>query len=127
MKNKGFTLAEVLIVLSIIGIVAAMTIPTLINKIQKHSDFVAFKKEFSVISDAAARIRADNGGSMADVVGYNNYAELFKPYLKVLKYCKDSSDSENCYIKNTDKVYSLDGSISTISSQNIVQDFPKIV
>ena len=32
MKNKnGFTLAETLITLGIIGIVAAMTIPTLIN------------------------------------------------------------------------------------------------
>lgn len=29
LKNKGFTLAEVLITLEIIGIVAAMTIPTL--------------------------------------------------------------------------------------------------
>lgn len=31
MNNKGFTLAEVLITLGIIGVVAAMTLPTLVN------------------------------------------------------------------------------------------------
>lgn len=33
MKHKGFTLAEVLITLGIIGVVATMTIPTLCTKI----------------------------------------------------------------------------------------------
>ena len=33
MKRDGFTLAEVLITLAIIGVVAAMTIPTLLAKI----------------------------------------------------------------------------------------------
>ena len=33
-KNSAFTLAEVLITLGIIGVVAAMTIPTLISKYQ---------------------------------------------------------------------------------------------
>ncbi len=39
MKNKiklAFTLSEVLITLGIIGVVSAMTIPTLISKYQKH-------------------------------------------------------------------------------------------
>lgn len=35
MIKKGFTLAEVLVTLGIIGIVAAMTIPMLISKYQK--------------------------------------------------------------------------------------------
>ena len=37
MKYKGFTLAEVLTTLGIIGVVAAMTIPTLMAKIQEIS------------------------------------------------------------------------------------------
>ena len=32
--NKGFTLAEVLITLGIIGVVAAMTLPALVNHTQ---------------------------------------------------------------------------------------------
>lgn len=34
MRNKGFTLAEVLITLGIIGVVAAMTLPALVNQTQ---------------------------------------------------------------------------------------------
>ena len=36
-ETSGFTLAEVLITLGIIGIVSALTIPTLINNYQKKS------------------------------------------------------------------------------------------
>lgn len=35
LKKTGFTLAEVLITLGIIGIVAAMTLPTVITNVQK--------------------------------------------------------------------------------------------
>ena len=43
-KNKGFTLAEVLITLAIIGIVAAMTIPTLISDYQDRVNVTKMKK-----------------------------------------------------------------------------------
>lgn len=36
MKNYGFTLAEVLVTLGIIGVVSAMTIPTLMQNHQKR-------------------------------------------------------------------------------------------
>ena len=42
--KKGFTLAEVLITLGIIGVVAAMTMPTLIQNHQKRSLEVATQK-----------------------------------------------------------------------------------
>ena len=42
MKKRAFTLAEVLITLGIIGVVAAMTIPTLISNYQKKQFEVAF-------------------------------------------------------------------------------------
>ena len=35
-KNQGFTLAEVLITLGVIGVVAAMTLPTLLTNIQQR-------------------------------------------------------------------------------------------
>ncbi len=50
--KKGFTLAEVLITLGIIGIVAAMTIPTLISKIQKQQIEAQLKENYSVIAQA---------------------------------------------------------------------------
>ncbi len=53
-KSNAFTLAEVLITLGIIGVVAAMTMPTLINQTNGAQFRAGFKKELSVISQAAA-------------------------------------------------------------------------
>jgi len=52
-KRSGFTLAEVLITLGIIGVVAAMTIPTLINGTTAVQYKTALKKMISSISNAA--------------------------------------------------------------------------
>ena len=52
LKRKGFTLAEVLITLGIIGIVAAMTIPTLLNSTNDQEYKSAIKKVVSAISQA---------------------------------------------------------------------------
>ena len=52
MKQKAFTLAEVLITLGIIGVVAAMTIPTLIGKYQEKQFKTAYKKVYSELSRA---------------------------------------------------------------------------
>lgn len=59
---KAFTLAEVLITLGIIGIVAALTIPTLINSIDESKYNTGLKKAFSTLSGALIRIQADQGG-----------------------------------------------------------------
>ena len=48
--KKAFTLAEVLITLGIIGIVAAMTLPTLIGKYQKKQTVTQLKKSYTEIS-----------------------------------------------------------------------------
>lgn len=63
MKKRilGFTLAEVLITLSIIGIVAALTIPTLINSYQKSQYVVGLKKAFSTVSQAFQQMSVDAG------------------------------------------------------------------
>src|SRR5574344_835334 len=61
LKKAAFTLAEVLIVLGIIGVIAAMTIPTLMNKIQKYEYVVALKKEYSTFSNGFSQILANEG------------------------------------------------------------------
>lgn len=53
MKRKtGFTLAEVLITLGIIGVVAAMTIPTLMNQTGQAEFKTGFKKMMSTLNQA---------------------------------------------------------------------------
>lgn len=58
MKNKAFTLAEVLITLSIIGIVAAMTLPAVVTKTNKIKFKSGFKKTLSVLNQAVNINRA---------------------------------------------------------------------
>lgn len=51
-SRAAFTLAEVLITLGIIGVVAAITIPTLVSKYQMKVFETAFKKQYSVLQNA---------------------------------------------------------------------------
>ena len=60
MRN-GFTLAEVLITLGIIGIVASMTLPSLVAKHRKKVLHTQFLKAYSDIQNAAKRFETDNG------------------------------------------------------------------
>ena len=57
--NKGFTLAEVLITLGIIGVVSALTLPTLIKKYQMRTYEIGFKKEYSALQNTINYINAE--------------------------------------------------------------------
>ena len=61
LKEKfAFTLAEVLITLGIIGIVSAMTIPTLINNYQKKVTVAKLQKVHAVLNQIARMAVVDN-------------------------------------------------------------------
>ena len=57
-KRFGFTLAEVLITLGIIGVVAAMTIPTLIANTNSAKFRSQFKKSLSTLNQAGLMAQA---------------------------------------------------------------------
>ena len=66
--RDGFTLAEVLITLGIIGVVAAMTMPTLMNQTQGAQYKAAYKKALSALSQAVTLNVALDGGNFYDTV-----------------------------------------------------------
>ena len=68
MRMNGFTLAEVLITLGIIGVVAAMTMPTLMNSTQGAQYKAAYKKALSAIAQGVTLNVALDGASFADAV-----------------------------------------------------------
>jgi len=104
-KIQGFTLAEVLITLVIIGVVAALTIPNLMQKYQEQTTVKKVQKFYSTLSNAYALAKKENGPvSDWGVTGYNSestekvYEFLFKPYFKIAKNC-GTTNTGNC-IKN---------------------------
>ena len=62
-KKVAFTLAEVLITLAIIGIVAAMTIPTLISSYKKKQTVTKLKQTYSILSQALTMAQVKEGDS----------------------------------------------------------------
>lgn len=62
-KRLAFTLSEVLIVLSIIGMIAQMTIPTLLGSTQKQTIITQLQKEYANINEAFTMLEADEGVS----------------------------------------------------------------
>ena len=60
-KRFGFTLAEVLITLGIIGVVAAITMPTLIQNHRKNVHLTQLKSWYSEIGNAVSMYKAETG------------------------------------------------------------------
>lgn len=67
-KHFGFTLAEVLITLGIIGIVATLTIPALITNYQKKQTAVKLSKFYSIMNQAILQWENDEGITPEDSI-----------------------------------------------------------
>lgn len=99
--KKAFTLAEVLITIGIIGIVIAMTLPSLVTKYQKQQFSSQLKKAYSTFTQALMLSQEFNGPSdtwqtLEPSSTYEenlNYFKLYwEPYLKVMQICETMAD-----------------------------------
>ena len=96
--DKGFTLAEVLVTLSILGIIAALTIPSLVQNTQDNSYKTAYKKAFSVANQAWMQAMAEDkivtrtiwADSASNATNWN----VFKSYFNVAKDCSSNNNAE---------------------------------
>ena len=101
--KKGFTLAEVLITLGIVGVVAAMTIPMLIQNYQATVLQVQFKRAYSILSQALLLMEKDTGitpnrANYAVSGGSGNFVNYFRPYFLQAINC----DKRNCVVYTDD-------------------------
>ena len=114
-KTRGFTLAEVLITIGIIGLVAAMTMPMLIANHRKQVMLTKVKRTYNVLNNALERAKVDYG---TDVNGWylpKSGSQLEKsmffvetymlPYLNTVYYCKNKFEVSYC----TEKKYNIRG------------------
>jgi len=88
--SKAFTLAEVLITLGIIGIVAEMTIPTLMNDVGDKVLKTSWVKAYSVFSQAYLNMQADDAQTWA--LSGIAMRDAFVPYFKIVQKCDNSGD-----------------------------------
>lgn len=112
--KQAFTLAEVLITLGIIGIVAAMTIPSLMNQTNDTELKTKWKKSFSTLANATNLMRNDNGGTLVGVFtpppggsAGGSMVTAYSNYLSVSLPCPTNSVSEGCIASQNYK--GLDG------------------
>ena len=98
-KLAAFTLAEVLITLAIVGIVAAMTIPTLVSKIQERQFHVKWKECYAILNNAFKLTVAENPKMVAsELNNYDPTREFIEEILKhvhVVDTCGVSKDFDN--------------------------------
>lgn len=108
---NGFSLAEILVTLGIIGFVAALTIPSLVTKITNKGYVERLFKTYSVLQNATNMIVAEEGdpvnwswekfNSDRDHSKNNYIVDMYRKYLKVSNSCDFwmSSDIETeCYV-----------------------------
>lgn len=97
----AFTLAEVLITLAIIGVVAAMTIPTLMNNAQNKANITGLKKTYSELLQVTELIKID-GENVEDWIpdsgaaGDNELANIYAKKMNVVKNCSEAGIT-NCF------------------------------
>lgn len=109
-RNNGFTLAEVLITLGIIGVVVAMTMPTLISK-YKHKEYeTRFKKAYSMLAQATYDLPIEYGRCDAtNAQSINDYV-----FGKLKNINSGSFRLNGMSYKGNFKTYSLENTTSVI-------------
>ena len=133
---NAFTITETLITLGIIGIVAALTIPSLVTNYQKKQTATHLKKTFSTLKQATEAAKVDYG----DVKNWDytlNEADFMKKYYA--PYIKYTQIGDTARIKYTDlreqnlifktpTLHMADGVVFSIQfNRNFAQPFHIIV
>ena len=91
LKSAAFTLAEVLVTLGIIGVVSAMTVPTLMQNYQRQSYVTQLHKVYNEMSQGFQQMMTDRNALNLKETGLLNTTEqateTFKNYFKVVQDC----------------------------------------
>ena len=122
-KKAAFTLAEVLITLAVIGIVAALTLSGLIQNHNEKAWSTAKDLWEKKLTETVRRMNTD--GVMTGHNTTEDFMGTFKQYMKVIKTC-DNTDINKCYSpkvvttgKNDDPMEIETDSLTSASSMGL--------
>ncbi len=95
---QGFTLAEVLVTLGIIGVVSAMTVPSLMQNYQRQSYVTQLHKVYNELSQAAVQYQTERNAINLKEAGLTSQAaaeSFIEEHFKVVQKC--GSDRTPCF------------------------------
>ena len=93
-RSKGFTLAEVLITLAIIGIVAALTIPTLVQNYQTKAWDTASEVFQRKLEESLKVMNVQ--GTLAGYTTTEAFVDELSKHIKITRIC-DNDDITTCF------------------------------
>lgn len=120
--KKGFTLSEVMLVLSVIGVIAALTIPGIVQNTANRTLVASLKKIYSTLNQAETLLATDNDGSFTGVCSDNDSVCLRDAFLSKMptaKKCDAGADTGNCW-HATGAAKTLGGSTLSVSAPAII-------
>ncbi|MDD3594295.1 MAG: prepilin-type N-terminal cleavage/methylation domain-containing protein [Candidatus Gastranaerophilales bacterium] len=86
-KDDAFTLAEVLITLMVIGVLAAITIPSLVQSFEERAAVSQLRKTYAALQQAFKLAENENGPVASSYTTVSEYAKALTKYLPVIKDC----------------------------------------
>lgn len=92
-KQSGFTLAEILITLGVIGIIAALTLPIITKKIRGKVLQTQLKKAYSTMSQALKQFIEDEqqiprpSNYPPSYLGQNSFLDIYSKYFQGNAHC----------------------------------------
>ena len=110
-RRTGFTLAEVLITLGIIGVVVALTLPSVIHKYKIKQLHTAFLRSSSMIQNALNEVAYD--------YGYNNFKAINE-------ICGNLSNQDNSSCRNSNATLFAEISSDFISKFKVVRKMDRL-
>lgn len=117
MLKKAFTLAEILLVMSIIAVILVLTVPTVIEDITEKADITTLQAVYKATNDAVSKLMTDERTSRLSFTSLfsDDKEDFFVNYINSEKICKGSATG--CF---ADSYYSVDGSV--INTSHVLLD-----
>lgn len=120
-KKFAFTLSEVLVTMGIIGVISALTVPTLVNNYQRKALALQLRKTVSDIDNAVDMLITEEGKTKFSATSYyNNLDGFITNRLKTIKTCTKDKTNECFANENYNTINGDAGSAFTCEGNSYV-------
>lgn len=116
-RNRAFTLAEIIVVIALLGVVAAIIIPSTVKNYKKREFETRFKIAYKTLNDLVGRSDIENGQAPPLVNNTQeadrNYNTYYRPYLNIIKECPTGMQQgkDRCFAGPNGGWYTMDNQL----------------